>query len=652
MDVRRRFQSPFSAKAESPAADLARATPLSKFLHRKGGASTGTGRSGGISRDLPVSLASIERIVHELNDARSSLLSDLSLAHGEKIACMRSLRDIDAQMLALADRRRELEGKVVSISRREDAVRKKVGELERRLEDISVESVFFEQSVRRIKGDVIVGSENQQSLSSPSPSASFPTSPDDGGVARDPEAAFAPTRDAPVSPFEPPVKMKWDDCTWAVHTAGGNQTCMYVSLLKKMLVAAGEDGRIRFIPLAFCDSDYGGSAGRQSHHDSSAVPESSIVVGHCEGCYIRAICATEDLSYLVVGCGNGKVFLFERYSPDAASGGVADQENRWPGFRAPPSSAEWCTPALPGPDSGPARSFQYRKALIYSLHNSPVTCLDLTDASNIASSMLLVGTATGLVEVLSIQIGHQSPHSLPLGNLNSNHLPGSSAVASATADPMPAAAGVASLSKNRPGVFHAAATFVASLSHNTAPADGGHSIPSPCTVQAIQCARYAVVTGCSDGNIRMWDLRTQSCIRTLRAHSAEVLSLMFDHRYRWLVTSGADGHVKLWDLGAERCIFDHIDPDSSRPRSAVLLSHGIAYSSQRNIRLLSVSLDLDSSLDMSCADDPSSLGSARLLGEKLFRGAGGHINAVLAKRPGHLLFAAASDGAVRAWSLR
>ena len=52
-----------------------------------------------------------------------------------------------------------------------------------------------------------------------------------------------------------------------------------------------------------------------------------------------------------------------------------------------------------------------------------------------------------------------------------------------------------------------------------------------------------LVTGGSDGSVRVWDLEKLRCITRMAAHDNSVTSLQFDDKI--IVTGGSDGYVKV-----------------------------------------------------------------------------------------------------------
>lgn len=55
-----------------------------------------------------------------------------------------------------------------------------------------------------------------------------------------------------------------------------------------------------------------------------------------------------------------------------------------------------------------------------------------------------------------------------------------------------------------------------------------------------------LVTGGSDGSVRVWSLADYQAIHRLAAHDNSVTSLQFDNTR--IVSGGSDGRVKVWDL--------------------------------------------------------------------------------------------------------
>lgn len=65
-------------------------------------------------------------------------------------------------------------------------------------------------------------------------------------------------------------------------------------------------------------------------------------------------------------------------------------------------------------------------------------------------------------------------------------------------------------------------------------------------VGQLQMRDDILVTGGSDGSVRVWSLETHQAIHRLAAHDNSVTSLQFDNSR--IVSGGSDGRVKVWDL--------------------------------------------------------------------------------------------------------
>lgn len=86
-----------------------------------------------------------------------------------------------------------------------------------------------------------------------------------------------------------------------------------------------------------------------------------------------------------------------------------------------------------------------------------------------------------------------------------------------------------------------------------------------------------LVTGGSDGSVRVWSLNTYSPIHRLAAHDNSVTSLQFDDLR--VVSGGSDGRVKIWDLTTGTLI-----RELSQPAEAVWR---VAFESERCVVMAS-----------------------------------------------------------------
>jgi F-box/WD-40 domain protein MET30 len=61
-----------------------------------------------------------------------------------------------------------------------------------------------------------------------------------------------------------------------------------------------------------------------------------------------------------------------------------------------------------------------------------------------------------------------------------------------------------------------------------------------------------LITGSYDKTVRIWNLDTGDCIRTLRGHTRAIRALQFDQRL--LFTGSMDGTVRMWNWRAGECL--------------------------------------------------------------------------------------------------
>ena len=96
-------------------------------------------------------------------------------------------------------------------------------------------------------------------------------------------------------------------------------------------------------------------------------------------------------------------------------------------------------------------------------------------------------------------------------------------------------------------------------------------------VGQLQMRGSTLVTGGSDGSVRVWSLDTHSPIHRLAAHDNSVTSLQFDDTR--IVSGGSDGRVKIWDLNAGT-----LTRELSQPAEAVWR---VAFEEERSVVLAS-----------------------------------------------------------------
>lgn len=117
-------------------------------------------------------------------------------------------------------------------------------------------------------------------------------------------------------------------------------------------------------------------------------------------------------------------------------------------------------------------------------------------------------------------------------------------------------------------LLHIAFSFIKLISSSTCQAIlQGHTS----LVGQLQMRGNTLVTGGSDGSVRVWSLNSYTPIHRLAAHDNSVTSLQFDDAR--IVSGGSDGRVKIWDTGSGALI-----RELSQPAEAVWR---VAFESER-----------------------------------------------------------------------
>ena len=96
-------------------------------------------------------------------------------------------------------------------------------------------------------------------------------------------------------------------------------------------------------------------------------------------------------------------------------------------------------------------------------------------------------------------------------------------------------------------------------------------------VLSITKSAGTALSGSGDETVRLWDLRTSSCVRTMVGHSGPVWSVDMDGHCRTAVSGSADGTVKLWDLGSGRCIKEYRGHSVYGPADVVMDESGSSF---------------------------------------------------------------------------
>jgi len=96
-----------------------------------------------------------------------------------------------------------------------------------------------------------------------------------------------------------------------------------------------------------------------------------------------------------------------------------------------------------------------------------------------------------------------------------------------------------------------------------------------------------LVTGGSDGSVRVWSLERMTPIHRLAAHDNSVTSLQFDDTR--VVSGGSDGRVKIWDLKTGHLVRELISQSDAVWRVAFEDEKCVALALRQNRTVMEVS---------------------------------------------------------------
>ena len=63
-----------------------------------------------------------------------------------------------------------------------------------------------------------------------------------------------------------------------------------------------------------------------------------------------------------------------------------------------------------------------------------------------------------------------------------------------------------------------------------------------------------LASGSEDHTVRLWNIKTQQCIAVLRGHTTRIRSVAFDNTGTLLASGSHDGTVRVWDVQSHECI--------------------------------------------------------------------------------------------------
>jgi WD40 repeat protein/serine/threonine protein kinase len=190
-------------------------------------------------------------------------------------------------------------------------------------------------------------------------------------------------------------------------------------------------------------------------------------------------------------------------------------------------------------------------------------------------------------------------------------------------------------------------------------------------VAATPDGRYAV-SGSADGTLKLWDVSSGRCLRTLRGHTEWVTAVRLSADGRRALSGSADGTLKVWDTATGHCLQTlpghtswvlavDLSPDGRQALSAggdgVL--HGWALSTGKCLGtfeghagpVLAVALSADGDHALSAGRDKTlqwwSLAQARCL--RSFTGHDDKVNAVALSADGRRALSGSADRTLRLW---
>lgn len=78
-----------------------------------------------------------------------------------------------------------------------------------------------------------------------------------------------------------------------------------------------------------------------------------------------------------------------------------------------------------------------------------------------------------------------------------------------------------------------------------------------CSLFADKKYDHLIVSGSSDTNAKVWDLRSKNCQHNIKNHNKKITSLCIGKESRVLATGGQDGIVQTFDLKMMKPIFEY-----------------------------------------------------------------------------------------------
>lgn len=146
-------------------------------------------------------------------------------------------------------------------------------------------------------------------------------------------------------------------------------------------------------------------------------------------------------------------------------------------------------------------------------------------------------------------------------------------------------------------------------------------------ITCIQFNRKYLVSGSYDATVKVWNIETGECVRTLTGHQKGVRALTFDSQK--LITGGLDSTIKVWNYHTGQCI-------------STYRGHDDAVSSVDFSNKTIVSGSADCTVKVWHVDSRTCY---------TLRGHSDSINCVKIHQPSNTVFSASDDTTVRMWDL-
>ncbi|KAL1914393.1 uncharacterized protein VTP21DRAFT_8911 [Calcarisporiella thermophila] len=104
--------------------------------------------------------------------------------------------------------------------------------------------------------------------------------------------------------------------------------------------------------------------------------------------------------------------------------------------------------------------------------------------------------------------------------------------------------------------------------------------------ECVYCVHFdstKIISGSRDNSVRIWDIRTGKCLRTLHHHKKSVLCLQIDGP--WLVTGSSDTTIAVWELDTGNVVKELVGHEDSVLNLCFDSNHIVSSSKDKTIRV-------------------------------------------------------------------